>query len=1118
MRKFTTTIPVRALYDVFIIVLILLTASCKPPEIPKIEESPSSISHEQISDSPDSVRKISPGQHLRFDTISLEQGLSQSTVFCMLQDSQGFMWFGTEGGLNKYDGYTFTVYQHDSEEFNNLGSNWIQALFEDDAGTLWVGTREGLDQFNPVTETFTHYRNDPDDPSSLSHDNVTAIYQDQDGFLWIGTSLGGLNRFDPEKDDFIHYQHNSSNPNSLSSNSVSVIYEDKVGVLWIGTFDGGLNRFNREENNWLHYLYDPKKTNSLSHNNVSAISEYKSGVLWIGTDGGGLNKLVLRNVEGLDQEDAQFSHYQHDPNDLGSLSSNDVSTIYHDQDGFLWIGTRSGGVNILNLETETFTSYQNIPGDSYSLSDNWILSIFQDREGVLWFGSIGGGVNKLNLGWRNFTLYSNNSNNPNSLSNNMVRVFHHENDGVLWIGTMFGGANRFDRNTGDWQHYRNEPDDPGSLSNDFVSTMYRDSLGGFWIGTANGLDLFNSETEKFTRYQPNPDGPAGSPENNVRAIYESTEGKFWVGTMGGLYRYDLDDNRWSLFDNFSDDDFHDLSNAWIISFFEDRDGKLWITTASGGLFRIDLETEIVTHYHNDPDDHSSLSSNLTLMGFQDREGSLWFSTLEGLNKFDPETETFKHFREKDGLPDETVYCIVEDGSGNLWVSTNKGLSRFDSLSETFYNYDVTDGLQSNEFNGSACQVSNNGEMFFGGIDGFNTFFPDQIIDNQIIPPVVVTYLSNGGERIKNDQFSGGMTEITLKWPENAFEFEYAALSFAQPEKNQYAYYLEGFEETWNEVGTRRFGGYTNLPGGTYTLRVKGSNNDGVWNENGIAVEITVVPPFWATWWFRGVMLLSLLGVVYGSYRLRIRNLEAREQELESQVEQRTAELIETQETLRQSETEKAITTERSRLARDLHDSVTQSLYSLTLFSEAARYMAEEKGDETIEQYIGQIGTIGLQALKEMRLLVFELRPPELEKEGLVRALRRRLDAVEGRAGVDARVVVDELFILPGIVEQEFFRIAQEALNNSLKHAGAAAVVVYLRRENGRIEMEIVDDGVGFDPESLPDRGGMGLKSIRERAERLGGVVSISSNPGEGTSIKVSIEDYDEAQRQGEMYE
>ncbi|MBC8506624.1 MAG: hypothetical protein ISR58_20245 [Anaerolineales bacterium] len=1102
---------VRTLYGVLLIAIFLVAAACNESATPTIEQLPVSTPTEQVTDSHASIPKISPGQHLRFDSISIDDGLSQSSVFSILQDSRGYMWFGTEDGLNKYDGYNFTIYKHDPDDPDSLISNWIQTLFEDDSGMLWIGTQDGLDRFDPETETFVHYRNGPNDPDSLSDNAISTIYQDRGSTLWIGTGYGGLNRYDPENDSFIDYQ---SHPKGLSSNSVSVIFEDQEGMLWIGTSDKGLNRFYPEENQWEHFSNDPNDPNSLSHNNVSAISADKDGTLWIGTDGGGINKLILSDVNELDQENTRFQHFQNDLNIPESLRSNDVFVVYHDQNDILWIGTRSGGLSVLNTEKGTFTHYQNIPGDAHSLSDNWVMSIFQDREGVLWFGSVGGGINKLNLGWRNFALYKNNPDNPNGLSNNMVRTFYPENADTLWVGSMFGGLDRFDRKSENWTHYRNVPNDSGSLSSDFVSTIFEDSLGVLWIGTQNGLERFDPGTQSFTRYKANPDGLAGSHENNVRAIIEMSEGKFWIGTMSGLYHYDHDNNHWAQFKKNGHSDSHDLSSAWIMGFLQDTDENIWISTGGAGLFLIDPKTEYIIHFHNAPDDPTSLSNNYVLANYQDRDGTLWFGTLEGLNRYDPATETFTHYRGKDGLPNETIYCLTEDEDGHLWMSTNLGLSRFDPDSETFANFNVSDGLQSNEFNATACAEGENGDMFFGGIEGFNIFSPKNIQENLTIPPVVLTTLKFNGENVHQDSIK----DVTLKWPDNAFEFEYSALSFAQSEKNQYAYYLEGFEESWNYVGTRRFGGYTNLPGGSYTLHIKGSNNDGVWNETGTSVKINIIPPFWATWWFRGIVIVSFLGIVYGGYHLRIRTLQARERDLESQVEQRTNELIETQKILRKSEMEKAIASERNRLARELHDSVTQSLYSLTLFSEAARHLADEQGLESIEKQIKQIGIIGLQALKEMRLLVYELQPPELERDGLIRALRRRLDAVEGRAGVDARIEVEEFARLPGYVEQELFRIAQEALNNALKHAAASSMVVHLRLENECIEMEIIDDGIGFDPLSLPDRGGMGLKSIRERAERLGGDMELQTDPGEGTSVKISIKDINSAQQRGEIDE
>ena len=1097
--------PVGFLWNIPLIVIIGFLASCSGIKSSPSEESlPLQQSTTQQIPAVDTSKPgwdLNPGQNLRFEKISLEDGLSQSTIFAMIQDKQGYMWFATEDGLNRYDGYNFTVYKHDPDNPSSLRDNWILSIYEDNSGTLWIGTRErGLEQYDSEHDQFIHFQNDPENPSSISDNEITTIFQDQDSFIWVGTGQKGLEKYDQENGIFIHYSHDPADPNTLSSNAVTEIYEDADGMLWVGTEDAGLNRFDRENNRWTNYRNNPDDPHSLSHDFVKAIIEDKSGNLWVGTIGGGL--------EMYDPGRDRFIHYHPDFADPEILSSDATAAIYQGQEGKFWVGTEGSGIYYFDPTTGTFINYQHNTGNQHSLSNNYVISIHEDREGVLWFGTLGAGINKLNNGWRNFPHYKNNANNPNSLSDNMVRAFLEETDSIIWVGTLDGGVDRFNRKNNSWNHYRHNPDDPGSLSNNFVSAIYMDRAGEIWIGTANGLDRFDPQTGAFTHYQPYPAVFPGTPSNNIRTIYEKPEGKFWIGTKGGLFRFDSEDNAWIEHYEHDPTDPHSLSENWIFSFMEDRDGIIWLGTFGGGLNRFDPDKKTFTRFQSDPNDPDSLSNSFTPAISQDSEGSIWIATSGGLDKYNQQTQSFNHYQDFDGLASNTIYCGLEDNHGNIWLGTSKGLSWFDPKSETFKNYDVGDGLQSNEFNGAACYRSEDGEMFFGGINGFNAFFPDQIQDNQTIPPIVLTSFTQDGKVLDPGKSTNSMTQVALKYPDNSFEFEFAALSYSNPENNHYAYMLEGFDTDWIETGTRRYGKYTNLPGGTYTLRMKGSNSDGVWNEDGATLAITVVPPYWGTWWFRGVFLIIMLGLGYGGFRVRVNNLEKRGRELENQVKERTSELVETQNALRQRDLEKAVTDERGRLARDLHDSVTQSLYSLTLFTEAARHMAEETGNDEIEGYVGQIGTIGLQALKEMRLLVFELRPSALDKEGLAQAIRKRLSAVEGRAGVDAKVFADEFPKLTGEIEQEFFRIAQEALNNSIKHAGASSVTVYLRHKDGLIEMEIIDDGIGFDPDNLTDSGGMGLKNIQERTERIGGTVLIKSKPTEGTSIKISIENSD----------
>lgn len=1090
-------IPVRVFYEVFFVGFILIATSCSKSATPTKDQSqseqPSGSSSGQATDLPASVPQLSAGQHLRFEHISSKQGLSQNTVFCILQDNQGFMWFCTEDGLNKYDGYGFTIFRHDPEDPNSLSDSRILSIFQDRSGALWVGTDNGgLNKLDLKTNQITHYQNDPDDNHSLSNNRVLSIFEDVDGELWVGTEYG-LNRFVRETQNFIHYQKDSNNEKSLSGDSVRVIYQDHEGTLWVGT-NKGLNRFDPDKEQFTHFQNEPDDEYSLSHNSVRAIYQDSGGSLWIGTDDG-LNKLQ----SGTER----FIPFKAGINNSSGLSSSEISSIFEDSSGVLWIGTIGGGLNSFDRENETFTNYQNDHLDLFSLSNNFVRSIFQDREGGLWLGTRAGGLNKLDINRRVFAHYRYDNDNPNSLSDNWVLFFYEDSSCAIWIGTAGGGLNRFDPESERFTHYVNEPSDPDSLSDNYVSRISQDSEGMLWIGTSSGIDKLDPSTGIFTHYQHDPGDPSSLSENNgVRVIIEDKKGVLWVGTLGGgLNRFDRETETFTRYLH-NPNDPQSLINNDVWNIFQTQDGTLWISTG-GGLDRYEPETESFIHYQNDPDDPSSLSHNFVGPVLEDQDGILWLGTIGGgLNKLDRATGRFTHYREKEGLPSDVILGIVEDDQGYFWLISLKGLTKFDPRTETFQNYYEADGLPFEGFTGGALMKSSGGRIYAGGVEGFIAFHPDQIHNNTYIPPIVVTKIYIDGEEIIEDTPFNKTTEIVLEWPANTFEFEYAALSYSNPDENQYSYYLGGLEDTWNEVGARRYGRYTSLPGGTYTLHVKGSNNDGVWNETGSEVKITVVPPFWETWWFRGAVLLLLVGGAFGAYRLRIRNLEARSLALESQVERRTSELMKIQEDLKQSEMEKAISEERARLARDLHDAVTQSIYSLTLLAEAGQRMIKNGDIQQAESNNYRLREIAQQALQEMRLLVYELRPQVLRSEGLIGALEHRLEAVERRAGIDARLVVDEELKIPAELEVELLHISQEALNNALKHSKASEVVLSLRTDEANLRLEVKDNGQGFTPELARAKGGMGLTNMNERVEKIGGKLTIQSGPDSGTTIQV----------------
>lgn len=1190
---------------------------------------------------------------IRFEPLSLEQGLSQSAVFTILQDRWGFMWFGTEGGLNKYDGYQFTVYRHNPEDLRSLSDDYVSAIYEDRDGNLWIGTKQGLNRFDRENGTFVHYQHDPNDPDSLGGTWVVSILEDRDGKLWIGTDDAGLDQFDRVTEAFSHFPHDPEDSNALSSDSVTTLYEDRSGTLWVGT-DAGLDRLDTRTGSFRHYRHDPTDLQqSLSDDEVRAVFEDREGRLWVGTESGGLNQLNLASQT--------FVHYRHNPADPNSLSHDRVRAVLEDSAGRLWIGTQNG-LNVLNPRSGRFIHYMSDPYDPHSLSSNAVWSMYEDRAGVLWFGTYGGGVNKYSPTSNRFTTYRHRPT-ENSLSDDMVWAISEDRSGLLWIGTFNGGLNRLDRTTETFLVYQNDTLNPASLSSNDVRAILEDHSGVLWVGTSGGLDRLNRETNSFVHYRHNPNDPASLSDNRVTALLEDRTGNLWVGTRrGGLNRLDRDSGSFTRYQH-NPDDPSSLSDDRVWSIYEDRDGTLWVGTL-GGLNLWHGAEKGFERFLHDPDDPQSLSNDAIWSFYEDPEGVMWIGTWGGgLNRFDPARRAFSAYTEADGLPDNVIYGILADTEGGLWLSTNKGVSKFDPKTETPQNYDINDGLQDNEFNAGAHFVSSRGEMFFGGIHGFNAFYPEQITTSTHIPPIVITAFLKFNETVRTDLPPDD--HIQLAYNDNFVSFDFTALDHTAPERNQYAYRMEGLDPDWVEAGTRRHADYPNLRPGDYVFRVRGSNGDGVWNEAGVAVYLTVRPPFWDTWWFQGLIATALMGAVIGGYRYRVKSVEARSRELENQVRQRTYELnalyradeelhrhleldqvlqalvdvavdiLETDksavflrdeaqsgyaikiargvspETIAQlsiprgggviddvirrdepvlvSDThtnprhpseraevlaaldaegirsfmhlplkvngqvfgvfsvaftephvfsdeeqrlylalaqraalaienaqlykrsqEAATLEERSRLARELHDAVTQTLFSASLIADVLPDLWERDPEEG-KRHLKELRQLSRGALAEMRALLLELRPKALLEANLRDLLRQLGEAAAGRTGVPVSVTVEGSCLPPSDVQVGLYRIAQEALNNVVKHADANQVNVCLRYERlpgtvdegcSSLTLVVSDDGHGFDPKEIPpDHLGLGI--MRERARAIGGELTVESQPGHGTHVRVS---------------
>tara|TARA_R110000737_G_scaffold318972_3_gene330001 strand:- start:595 stop:3918 length:3324 start_codon:yes stop_codon:yes gene_type:complete len=858
------------------------------------------------------VTALAAEPSIRFKHLSIKDGLPQNTSNEVFQDSTGFLWVCTQDGLARYDGYSFKTFRHSNVDPDSLSANITHTITQDSQGYIWVGTWSGgLNRFDPNTEKFTHYRFDAKNANSLSHDDITAIQEDHRGNLWIGTRGGGLNLFDPKTESFSHYRFDENNPNSLSHDEINAITEDNIGNLWVGTRGGGLNRFDPKSEKFSYYRFEANNINSLSHDDVLAITLDDNGNIWLGTRGGGLNVLNPKTGE--------FIRYRADENDANSISNDYVWAITVDQQGEYWLGT-DNGLSRFDAKTELFKNYRFEQNNSYSLSDDTIRSITEDDQGNIWIGTLKGGINFLNLKSEQFNHYQFKTSNNNLYENNNIYAVREDDTGGIWLGTYGGGLIHAFKNNEQFKRYQLDDADLNSLSDNFVRAIAEDWQGNIWLGTEGGLNHFDRKSEKFSHYRFDENNPNSLSSNVIYALKISNQGLLWMGTSGGgLNRFDPKTKQFKRY-RFDAQNSTSLSNneAYVIT--EDSADNLWIGTIGGGLNRFDPNIDGFVHYRFDANDAMSLSDDNVRAITEDSKGNIWVGTSDGFNLLDIKSNKFKRFNVRNGLPSNVVYTIEIDDEGFLWMSTNQGLSKFDPKTETFKNYDFGDGLQNNEFN-KASFKSSNGELFFGGIDGFNRFYPNEITESKLPPVVIFTdmLLSNKSVAIGKKKWSDKIaienntdlskqgvftldkpihltTTLTLPYTENLVAFEFAALHFTNTKKNQYAYRLEGWDNNWITTDyMNRRATYTNLPSGEYNLRVKASNAYGIWNKQGAQLKLIILPPPWRTWWAYTIYTLACAFIIFAFVRTQKRKVMFERKlstQLEQKVKERTKELKE----------------------------------------------------------------------------------------------------------------------------------------------------------------------------------------------------------------------------------
>jgi len=1037
---------------------------------------------------------VTPAQEYIFQQLTVDDGLSQSTVFAALQDSRGYMWFGTIDGLNKYDGYDFTIYSNDPNDSTTISDNVITCIFEDSKNQIWVGTVNGyLNKFNRNTETFNRYfikdyleteLTSPggyyEYPLAFSRNlniSVTSIAEDQHGYLWITTWGNGLLRFDLKNMNAEHIYHSRDNSNSVSSNRTTKIIIDKNEIIWIGTFGGGLNKLivdyksNEEIFSFTNYNSSPDRQTSLSDNRIISLFEDSEKTLWVGTFDGGLNRFESEQQK-LASEDAIFIAYKNLAATTNSLCNNTVMDIVQDNSGYLWIGTFGGGLDRFEKKSENFIHFSNDPLDPQTLPDNDILSLAVDRSGILWVGShLGEGVTKVKENRSKFNILRKQPGNLNSLNDDVVWSILKDGNEKLWIGTYRGGLNLYNLRNGRFKAFVFDGENSNSLSDDHVRVIRKDRFGNLWIGTYNGgINKFNPATGKFTRYFNNPENPNSISGNQIQDIFIESDSVIWVAVFGGglnklSFEINSDVSTPEVTDYKNDPSIiNSISDNRVYNIFKDSNGELWIGTYGGGLNKMNRAEGSFVNYKNDLKKSNTLSDDKVLVIFEDSKKTMWIGTSGGgLNKFKRETKIFTRFSQKHGLTSSVVYGILEDNSNNLWLSTDNGIFKFDLLNERFTHFNIEDGLQSLEFNGGSYFKSKNGQMYFGGINGLNYFYPDSIGTNLFVPPIVITSIS-----VLTNQLKGEATEIILSYDQNFISFEFSALDYSNPKNNQYAFMLEGLDNKWKYVDAEnRVANYINLPAGEYIFHVRGTNADGLWNKSGTSIILIINPPYWLTWWFITLMTLLLGMILYYLSTNRIKH-------------------------------QLAIEKLKTKLAADLHDNVGASLTEISILSEVAVQKSNGVGNP---KELKSISEIARQLIDTMSDIVFVVNPERDSLYDLIIKLKDSYNDFLNSVGISFKVKnIDKTndIKLPMDYKQNLLLIFKEGINNSIKHSKCSKIILEANIRGDVIEMILSDDGSGFDEKNMIY--GNGLRNMESRAKKISGRMKWRSSQLTGTVI------------------
>jgi ligand-binding sensor domain-containing protein/signal transduction histidine kinase len=1047
-------------------------------------------------------------KRLQFVQLTPDDGLSSSIASCIIQDHKGLMWIGTTDGLNRYDGFNFVIYRNVPGDSTSIADNVIRTIFEDHNKNLLIGTENGLSLYDRGKDRFLNYVSDKSSPLKGINCAVSKIIEDSTGNLWLATTVG-LIYFDRMKNKITQYVHDQKNPVSLSNDYVESVLTDKNGRLWVATRKG-LNLFLSESGTFKCITNDNTGTDELGNKIFQNIAEDLEGNIWFGSTEG---LYCLKNNSNLATE--HLIHYQHDVHDKSSLSIDLVRSLYVDKSGNLWIGTDNGGINLFNKEKQSFWHYRKDDYDLQGLRNEAIEAIYQDKSGNLWFGTYTGGLNIAISNRDAIIKYQNLPGAPLSLSHNTVTCFSEDNEGQILVGTDGGGLNIFDMKINRFTRFNLEN---SSLTSNAILCVLEDSRKRIWLGTwAGGLVKFDLRSGSFTSFTTK---NSGIPDDNIYAVAEGYDNDLWIGTFEhGLIHYRIKENKITKLTPENSG----LCNQMIVKIAKYPEGRLLIGTVNGFQIFSPLNNQFIT-YTSDPHNNNSLSSSRITDILVENDTCVWIGTPDGLNKFNPEAGSFTRYYEKDGLPSNFIKGLELDNSGALWVTTNNGVCRFEYKRDKFKNFNKTDGFQSNEFSERSILKTRGGVLLMGGTKGFNFVYPEKISENKNIPDILITDLKIFNKSVKpgdiNSPLINNITEtksLTLSHELSVLTFSFAAMDFSAPEKNQYAYKMENFDKDWIYPGNKGEATYTSLNPGEYVFRVKGSNNDGFWNENGTSIRITFLPPWWEMWWFRLIMISIIIFIIAFIFLLRERQLNKKKIMLEKLVAIKTSELHE-------------LNASKDKFFSIIAHDLKSPFNTIIGFSEMQKEEIKSSDLSGIEEYAGLINTSAVQTLRLLENLL------EWANSQTGKILFNPVQINLSELFSEEFIILNDMAVAKNIKLNSFLTddlkiiadknmiktILRNLISNAIKFTHKnGKVEVKAMIINDKAEISVSDTGIGMTNETmaklfridanLSTRGtenekgtGLGLFLCKEFVEKHRGKIWAESESGKGSVFKLVL--------------